>query len=59
MRGAGAAIAFLLARFAVKPKSSAGLALIVEGTILGATAALGSCPLYKLFGLNTCPLSQR
>lgn len=59
VRGAGAVVAFLLAFFAVKPKSPAGIALIVMGTILGATAALGFCPLYRPFGLNTCPINQR
>ena len=23
------------------------------------TAAIGSCPLYAIFGLNTCPLSKQ
>ncbi len=49
----------------------AGLALIAAGIFgpLGwwvaiglvplATAGIGSCPLYTLLGLNTCPLDQR
>ncbi len=29
------------------------------GIIPLATALVGGCPLYKLFGINTCPLSRK
>ncbi len=29
------------------------------GVIPLATGLLGFCPLYKLFGLNTCPISHK
>jgi hypothetical protein len=31
----------------------------VLGVVMLATAAIGFCPLYALFGINTCPLDQR
>ena len=36
------------------------LALVLYGVavVLWATAAVGSCPLYSLFGLRTCPLQR-
>ena len=33
---------------------SSGIALVV-GTIALVTGAIGYCPLWTLFGLNTCP----
>jgi hypothetical protein len=36
------------------------LALVLYGlaVVMWATAAAGSCPLYSLFGLRTCPLQR-
>ena len=31
-----------------------GIIAAVTGVVLLATAALGSCPLYRLFGIDTC-----
>lgn len=36
-----------------------GIVLGVVGVVLLATAAVGFCPLYRLFGVSTCPLDQR
>ena len=33
-----------------------GIALSAVAVIFLATAALGSCPLYTLFGIATCPM---
>jgi Protein of unknown function (DUF2892) len=30
----------------------------VVGAVLIVTAAIGFCPLYALFGLNTCPMER-
>ncbi len=36
------------------------LAIVLYGlaVVMWATAAAGSCPLYSLFGLRTCPLQR-
>jgi fatty acid desaturase len=34
------------------------IALVVAAVMLG-TAAVGFCPLYRLLGLNTCPVATR
>ncbi|MDX2005548.1 MAG: DUF2892 domain-containing protein [Meiothermus sp.] len=31
----------------------------VLGVVMLGTAAVGFCPLYALFGINTCPVDQR
>lgn len=33
--------------------------LLVVAAIMGVTAAVGFCPLYRIFGLSTCPVSSR
>ena len=48
----------LLALFVPGLPLLAIVALIAVGAILLATAALGFCPLYALFGLSTCPLER-
>ena len=48
----------LLALFVPGLPVLAIVALIAVGAILLATAALGFCPLYALFGLSTCPLER-
>jgi hypothetical protein len=35
------------------------LVLGVVGVVLVATAAVGFCPLYRVFGLSTCPVPQK
>lgn len=32
--------------------------ILAAGVVMLVTAALRFCPLYKLFGLRTCPLSK-
>jgi hypothetical protein len=34
-----------------------GIAFVV-GTIALVTGAIGFCPLWTVFGINTCPMSQ-
>lgn len=45
----------LLSMLAVGPVPGWGLAGLI-GVVPLATAALGSCPLYTLFGISTCPV---
>ncbi len=44
----------LVAAFLVGITSVAGIVLAVVAVIALGTAAVGFCPLYRLFGLNTC-----
>lgn len=48
----------LLSLLAVGPVPGWGLVGLLGVVLLG-TAALGSCPLYTLFGVSTCPLDQK
>ncbi len=45
----------LLSLIFVGPKTMWGLV----GIVPLATGLIGSCPLYTLLGINTCPVSQR
>lgn len=54
VRAVVAVVAFALAFTAVKPSSVWGIVLIAVGAIMGLTAAVGFCPLYRIIGINTC-----
>jgi len=47
------AIAAVVGAFAVGPSSVLGIILFVVAAIMLVTAAVGFCPLYRLFGLST------
>jgi len=47
------AIAAVLGAFAVGASSVLGIILFVVAAIMLVTAAVGFCPLYRLFGLST------
>ncbi len=51
-------IAALVGAVAVGFGSVGGILLLVVGGILVVTAAVGFCPLYRVFGLNTCPVNK-
>ena len=36
-----------------------GLILVILGAVFVLTSLIGFCPLYKLFGLNTCPAKEQ
>jgi hypothetical protein len=36
-----------------------GIVLFVVAAIMLGTAAIGFCPLYRLFGVNTCSINRR
>ena len=44
----------LLSLVIVGPKTSWGLV----GLILLVTGAIGFCPIYRLFGITTCPIAR-
>ena len=35
-----------------------GIVLVVLGVVFLLTSAIGSCPLYSLFGFSTCPVEK-
>lgn len=43
---------------AVGPASVLGIVLLVVAAIMLVTAAAGTCPLYSLFGISTCPVEK-
>jgi hypothetical protein len=51
-------IAALLGAVAIGVGSVGGVLLLVVGAILVVTAAVGFCPLYRVLGLNTCPVKK-
>lgn len=50
-------VAALLGAFAIG-SGVAFVALLVVGAILLVTAAVGFCPLYRVFGISTCPVAK-
>lgn len=48
----------VVAAFAVGAGTVLGIVLFVVAAIMLVTAAVGHCPLYRLVGLSTCPLSR-
>jgi hypothetical protein len=51
-------VAALLGAFAMGSGSVAFILLLVVGAILLVTAAVGFCPLYRVFGMSTCPVAK-
>lgn len=47
----------LLAAFFMMPDASFRMFLLI-GIVPLATGLLGSCPLYTILGLNTCPMKK-
>lgn len=52
------AVVAALAAFAVGAGSVLGIVLLVVGAVMLVTAATGFCPLYRVFGLSTCPMPK-
>ncbi len=48
----------LIAAFAVGLGSIGGIVLAVVGAVMLVTAAVGFCPLYRVFGISTCKVAQ-
>ncbi len=53
-----AAVAFVAA-FAVGLGSVGGIILALVGAVMLVTAAVGFCPLYRVFGMSTCKVPQQ
>ena len=51
-------IVALVAAFAVGLGSLGGIILAVVGVVMLVTAAVGFCPLYRVFGMNTCKVAK-
>ena len=49
----------LIAAGVVGLPSGLGIGLLVLAAVLLGTAAVGSCPLYRLLGFSTCPVPSR
>jgi hypothetical protein len=54
LRAALLAPLLVIAALAVGATTVAGILLLALAAIMLATAAAGSCPLYRLVGLDTC-----
>lgn len=50
-----AAVLFSVLFFTGTVTGTLGIVLLVLGGILLATSLISFCPLYTLFGMNTCP----
>jgi hypothetical protein len=50
------ALAAVVGAFAVGAGSVLGIVLFVVALIMVVTAAVGFCPLYRIFGMSTCKL---
>jgi hypothetical protein len=50
------AVVAAVAAFVVGAGSVLGIVLLAVGAIMLVTAATGFCPLYRVFGLSTCPM---
>ena len=53
-----AAVALVVAVILGLP-SPLGIGMLVLAAVLGGTAAVGFCPLYRLVGVSSCPLPSR
>ena len=53
------AVVAFVAAFAVRIGSVGGIILAVVGAVMLVTAAVGFCPLYRVFGMSTCKVPQQ
>ena len=52
------AVAAVVVAFVVGASSVLGIILFVVAAIMLVTAATGFCPLYRVFGMSTCKVSN-
>lgn len=52
------AVAAIAGAFAVGIGSALGIVLAVVSVVMAVTAAVGFCPLYRVFGISTCKVPQ-
>jgi threonine/homoserine/homoserine lactone efflux protein len=48
----------IVAALFVGAGSVLGVLLFVVAAIMGVTAAVGTCPLYRIFHISTCPVRR-
>ena len=53
------ALVAVIASWLIGVGTVAGIVLLVVAAIMLVTAAVGFCPLYRVFGINTCKVPQR
>lgn len=53
------AVLFAVLYFGGFVTGTLGLVLVIVGGVFAITAAIGFCPLYSIFGLNTCPVKSK
>ncbi|MGA3218604.1 MAG: DUF2892 domain-containing protein [Acidimicrobiales bacterium] len=51
-------VAALMAAMLIGAGSAFGVLLLVVAAIMGVTAAVGTCPLYRFFHISTCPVRR-
>jgi hypothetical protein len=53
------AVAALIGAAAVGLGTVGGIILLAVAAIMGVTAAIGFCPIYRVIGVSTCPLDTK
>ena len=51
-------VAALVAARVIGAGSAFGVLLFLVAAIMGVTAAVGTCPLYRIFHISTCPVRR-
>ncbi len=54
-----ALVLLLLSIFTWNTSQILSLAVLVVGVVLVVTGMIGFCGLYKVFGINTCPIDKQ
>ena len=54
----GIAVVAVIVAIFVGPASVVGIVLFVVAVVMLVTADVGVCPLYRLFGISTCPVQR-
>ena len=52
------AVAALAGALLIGVTSVVGIVLVVVAIVMAVTAAVGFCPLYRIFGINTCKVTN-
>ncbi|MCK5857560.1 MAG: DUF2892 domain-containing protein [Bacteroidales bacterium] len=53
------AIVFIALYFTDTVTGTSGIVLLVLAGVSVATSVVGTCPLYSIVGLNTCPIKKK
>jgi Protein of unknown function (DUF2892) len=53
------AAAFAVLYFTNTVTGTLGIALLVLGVVFVFTSMISFCPLYRIFGINTCPVKRQ